>query len=156
MSTLMRLKKNWKGILANVETDACNEGNVLDWIGEQTNGINTTFTGKDWYGSFELDDDYLVVPYSIIEEVVEVTKVAEVAEEAKFVVEISPNGVNVGGLNQSAIDVWKEFKTLFPGVSVLNFILMSDNSMGMVKGELIYDVDLLDKEAVFDRLRYQL
>ena len=98
----------------------------------------------------------MVVPYSIIEEVVEVTKVAEVAEEAKFVVEISPNGVNVGGLNQEAVDVWEEFKTLFPGVSVLNFILMSDNSMEMIKGELIYEINLSDKEDVFDRMREQL
>jgi len=77
-------------------------------------------------------------------------------KEAKFCVEFDGGVITVINLNIEAKDVWNEFNNTFSGQSILKFILMSPNSMHMIKGELFYDVDLEDKDEVFDEMKYLL
>ena len=68
--------------------------------------------------------------------------------EPKFKVILGKEDFKIESMNNEAIEVYKEITSLFSEESFLKFILLSPNSMTMINGELIYELDLTSKEEV--------
>lgn len=71
----MRLKENWQEILLKIDTKACDENDVLQWIEERTDGVHEKFMIEEYDSGDSQDtdvsviDDYLVLPSEIIESI---------------------------------------------------------------------------------------
>jgi len=68
--------------------------------------------------------------------------------EPKFKVILEKDNYKIESMNDEAKEIYKEITTLFLEESFLKFILLSPNTMTMINGELIYEVDLTTKKEV--------
>ncbi len=74
-------------------------------------------------------------------------------KDAKFSVVFENGETLVDALNLEAMGIWEEFVNEFPGVDIMNFIVLSEHAMYMDENAVfIFELSLDDKKIVFEEL----